>query len=211
MACRGGRTAGTTAAGEEIVCARQRRPSYARPVFRTGSRAVKMSQDYLGFKDARSLFARLQKGEAFHAHLQDRLRLVIPALALCALIAFASAAATAIFFLEISSWLVLPAFLLAAVVLAGSLFVQGLVFLSWLERRALALALGHRPRDGRGELPRVPWLLAALVLFIPLALLASLAPLVALVLAAAGALVPFLYARLDRAANSRLTRPRAAV
>jgi hypothetical protein len=42
-------------------------------------------------------------------------------------------------------------------------------------------------------------------------MLASVAPLVALVLIAAGALVPLLYVRLDRTGKSRLTRSRAAV
>lgn len=172
---------------------------------------MKKNQDYLGLKDARNLLARLQDGEPFRDHVQDRLRLVIPALALFALISLACAAATAISFADLSSWLTLPGFLLAPAVLVGSLYVQGLVFFSWLERRALALALGHRPRGPVGELPPVPWLLAAAALLVPLALLATLAPVVALVLVAAGALVPFLYVRLDRADKSRLTRPRAAV
>ncbi|HUF80122.1 MAG TPA: hypothetical protein VMN03_03230 [Burkholderiales bacterium] len=163
--------------------------------------------DHLGLKDARRLLARLQDGEAFRGYVQDRLRLVLPVFALAVLISFACAAATAISVIELSSWLALPAFLLAPVALAGSFYVQAVVFLLWVEGRALAQALGHRPRaGGMGELPRVPWL-AAPALFVPLALLASLAPLLTLVLVAAGALAPVLYVRFDRG----LTKVRVAV
>ncbi len=166
-----------------------------------------------GLNEVRGLAARLRDGAALRSHVQDRLRLVVPAFVLFALIAFACAAATAVFFANLSSWLALPGFLLAPVVLAGSLLVQGLVFLLWIEGRALAFALGHAPRGGGiGELPRIPWALAALLLLVPLAMLASVWPLAALVLAAAGALTPLLYARFDRApGKSRLTRSRAAV
>lgn len=161
------------------------------------------AQDFFGFEDARGLFTRLQQNEAFRRYLHKRLRLVVPAAALFALVSIACAAATAISFAELSTWLTLPGFLLAPVVLVGSLFVQGLVFLSWLERRALARALGRRPRDGVGELPPVPWALAALVVFIPLALLAVLSPLVAVALVAAAALVPLLYVRLESTPGKR--------
>ncbi|MGH8669799.1 MAG: hypothetical protein ACREUH_11265 [Burkholderiales bacterium] len=172
---------------------------------------IKKNQDHLALKDARNLLARLQEGEPFRDYVQDRLRLVLPALAVFVLVSLACAAATAVAFADLSSWLTLPGFLLAPAVLVGSLYVQGLVFFSWLEARALALALGHRPRGVVGELPPVPWLLAALALLVPLALLVTLAPVLAVVLAAAAAMVPFLYVRLDRSGKSRLTRPRAAV
>lgn len=185
-------------------CYRPRRPaSYAV--------AVKKSYDFLGLQDARGLLARLQDGQALRDHVQERLRLVAPSLAVFALIALACAGATAVFFADLSSWLALPGFLLAPAVLVGSLYVQMLVFLGWLDRRALALALGHAPRGGIAELARVPWPLVAVALFVPLLMLASVAPLVALVLIAAGALVPLLYVRLDRTGKSRLTRSRAAV
>lgn len=194
MVRRAGRTAGKRRPGEEIVLAPRRGASYAAAV------------DHLGLKDARRLLARLQDGEAFRGYVQDRLRLVLPVFALVVLISFACAAATAISILELSSWLALPAFLLAPLALAGSFYVQAVVFLLWVEGRALAQALGHRPRGGMGELPNVPWL-AAPALLVPLALLASLAPLLALVLVAAAALVPFLYVRFDRG----LTKARVAV
>jgi hypothetical protein len=173
---------------------------------------MRLNEDFLALKEAASVFARLRQGEAFRAHVQDRLRLVVPALAVFSLVALACGAATAVFFADLSSWLTLPGFLLAPAVMVGSLYVQALVFLSWLERRALAVALGHAPRGGMGELARVPWPLAAVLLLLPLLLLLRAWPLLGVVLIAAGALVPLLYARLDRLpAKSRLTRSRAAV
>ncbi len=170
----------------------------------------KIDQDFFGLRDARNLLARLREGEPFRAHVQERLRLVIPALAVSALLAAAGAAATAVFFADLSSWLALPGFLLAPAVLVGSLYLLGLVFLLWVERRALSHALGHRPRGGMGELPRVPP--GALLLVLPLLLLLAQWPVLAVTLLAAGALVPLLYARFDKGGRKPgLTRPRAAV
>ena len=96
---------------------------------------MKIDQDFFGLKDAGNLLTHLREGEPFRAHVQERLRLVVPALALYALVAAACAAATAVFFADRSSWLTLPGFLLAPAVLVGSLYLEGLVFLLWLERR----------------------------------------------------------------------------
>jgi len=107
----------------------------------------------------------------------------------------------------------LAGLLLAPVVLAGSLFVLLLVFFSWLEERSLARTLGHRTGRAPGKLarwlkkklrvelgkaPRVPWLLAAVFVVLPLALLVRLAPATAAVLVVLLALLPIGYARLDR-------------
>jgi hypothetical protein len=171
---------------------------------------MKIDQDFFGLKDAQNLLAHLREGEPFRAHVQERLRLVVPSLAVFALLAAAGAAATAVFLADLSSWLTLPGFLLAPAVLAGSLYLLGLAFLLWLERRALSLALGHKPRGGLGELPSLPP--GALLMLLPLLMLLAVWPLAAVVLIAAAALVPLLYARLDRGPRKpRLTRPRAAV
>jgi hypothetical protein len=173
---------------------------------------MKRNVDPLGLEQAQGLATRLRAGEAFREHLEERLRLVLPAFAVLGLVALACAMATAVFFADLSSWLALPGFLLAPVVLVGSLYVQGLVFLSWLESRALAMALGRTPGESLGELPSVPWPAAAALLFVPLALLLGVWPVLAVVLVAAGALVPLLYVRLDKAPRKRrLTRSRAAV
>jgi len=49
-----------------------------------------------------------------------------------------------------------------------------------------------------GKLPPVPWILATVVLFAPLAMLAYFALNVALVLIVLALLMPILYARFDR-------------
>jgi hypothetical protein len=171
---------------------------------------MKTDQDFFGLKDAQNLLARLQDGQPLRAHVQERMRLVVPALAVYALLAAACGAATAVFFADLSSWLTLPGFLLAPAVLVGSLYLLGLVFLLWVERRALSLALGHRPRGGLGELPRVPP--GALLVLLPALLVLAVWPLLAVTLLAAAALVPLLYARLDKGARkSGLTRSRATV
>lgn len=169
--------------------------------------------DLLALGEAGKLAERLREGEAFRGYLQQRLRLVLPAFAVFTLVALGCAAATAVFFADLSSWLTLPGFLLAPAVLVGSFYTMALVFLGWLERRALGHALGHAPRgDALSELAAVPWPLAAAMLGVPLAMLASVWPLLALPLVAAAAMVPFLYVRLDRSPHrSRLTRHRAAV
>lgn len=86
------------------------------------------------------------------------------------------------------------------------------MILSWIEGRALALELGHRHRRpsgasalwlskkfglDMGPLPPVPWFLAALVLFVPLALLAAAWLTCALVVILLGILMLVLYAKFD--------------
>jgi hypothetical protein len=75
--------------------------------------------------------------------------------------------------------------------------VQAYVFVSWLETRALAQALGHRlPR--RRNLPIVQSLLAALFVVTPLAMLSAVTPTIGLTIVALLIAAPFAYARLDR-------------
>jgi len=90
--------------------------------------------------------------------------------------------------------------------------VLGLVFFSWLEERSLARTLGRRTaRETKamrwirkklgadlGRLPRVPWLLSAVLLGIPFAMLLSAAPAIAVILIALLVAAPIAFARLDR-------------
>lgn len=151
---------------------------------------------YLGISDAAELAARLKHGEGLREYLSDHGRLVVAALAVFALASVACAAATLAFVAQLHGWLALPALLLAPVVFLGSFFVQSLVFFSWLEQRAVALALGRTPK-GPQVRPSVPWLLAVPVFFVPFLLLGSLAPDAALLLVALLALVPLVYVRLE--------------
>jgi len=174
----------------------------------------RVAQHLLGtLNDALALAQRYREAEGFRGYVRSRLRLVVPALALILLTGFACAMAAVLLFIGPRPLAALAGLLLAPVLLAGSLFVQLYVFFAWLEERALARSLGHRtgPAPGRfaawterklgadlGRLPRVPWVLAALFVFLPIAVLTQLAPKSAALLIVLLALAPILYARFDR-------------
>jgi hypothetical protein len=163
--------------------------------------------------EAQNLAHRFQEGEEFQLYVLERKRLVFPAVLVIVLISIACAAGTVVFLAGAHGLLTLLALVLAPVILIGSLFVQAYVFFSWIENRALARALRHRPKPAQGTpaarlsrklriemgpFPPVPWILAAVVLFAPLAMLAYFALNVALVLIGLAILLPILYARFDR-------------
>ena len=154
------------------------------------------------FADARNLAARFQNSQSFQDYVRWRMVLLLPAALVYLLISIACAAATVIFLAERHPLLALPGLILAPVILVGSLFVQGYVFLAWLEDRALAQALGRRRANkwgiDMGRMPRVPWAMAAVFVGVPLVLLAALALPAALALVVLGAAAPVVFARLDR-------------
>ena len=88
------------------------------------------------------------------------------------------------------------------------------MFFSWIEGRARAQALGHRPgpppgrlqrriekklRLSLGSMPDVPWLPAAIFVVLPLALLVASAPAAGMLVLLAAFAAPLVYARLDAA------------
>ena len=163
--------------------------------------------------DAQSLAIRYKEVEGFQLYVLERKRLVIPAVALIVFISIACATGVVVFLADAYSLLVLPALLLAPVILVGSLFVQLYVFFYWLENRALAQALGHRSKAAQGVLaawllkkfgvdmgapPPVPWILAAVMLIAPLVMLAYFALTAVLGMIVAAVLMPILFARFDR-------------
>jgi len=163
--------------------------------------------------DAQDLAIRYKKVEGLQFYVRERKRLVIPAVVLIVIISIACAAGVVVFLAEAYSLLVLPALLLAPVILVASLFVQMYVFFYWLENRALAHALGHRPKAAQGvpaawllkklgvdmgAPPPVPWILAAVVLFAPLVMLAYVELTAVVVLIVVAVLMPILFARFDR-------------
>ncbi len=164
------------------------------------------------FEDAQKLAERYQKGDAFKLYVAERMYLVIPAVVAFLLVSIVCTAATVVFLAGSRSWLMLPSLILAPLILIGSLFVQIYVFFSWLELRALARALGHaaKPAAGTpawlskipvmnsGNIPPVPWVLAAIFLLAPLVILAKLSWLAALALVVVAAVAPVLCWRLDR-------------
>lgn len=173
-----------------------------------------LGQQLLGpLDDAAGLIRRYRELDAFRDYLAARVRLVAPAFLLVVVTAIACGFTPIVLFLGTNAVAALVGLLLAPVALLGSLFVLSLVLFSWLEERSLAHALGHRtgPAAGKlvrwlkrklgadlGKAPRMPWLLGALFVAAPLALLATRTPALALVLVALLLAAPILYARLDR-------------
>jgi hypothetical protein len=161
-------------------------------------------------QDAMDLVRRFQEGQGFRGYVRERTALLVPIGLLVLLTSIGCAAATVLYLGGTRSLLVLLALLLVPFVLVGSLFVQAYVFASWLEGRALAKALHRRPPPGAiaarlrkagidmGSMPSVPWALAALFLVLPLAMLASVVPMLAWTLIALHILAPVVFARLDR-------------
>jgi hypothetical protein len=164
-------------------------------------------------KDALDLVNRFQQGELFRKYVEKRMWLVIPAAFLMLGTSLALGLAIVIFVGGTRPLMVLLSLLIAPLVLVGSLFVQGYVFLSWLECRALAKSLGRRAKRARGPavawiekhadadlgtLPPVPWPLAAIFLALPLLVLVMAAPALAFAVIVLQALAPVAFARLDR-------------
>jgi hypothetical protein len=148
-------------------------------------------------EDGVDLANRVQENRPFRNYLEQRAWLVAPAAVLILVASLACALGLVLFVGGTRPVLVLFSLVLAPFVLAGSVLVQAYVFVSWLETRALAQALGHRlPR--RRKLPIVQSLLAALFVVTPLAMLCSVAPKIGFTIVALLVAAPFAYARLDR-------------
>jgi hypothetical protein len=162
--------------------------------------------------NAQDLARRFREVEGIRFYVHERQTLVVAATLVIVLMSIACAVGVVVFLADRNSLLALLGILLLPVVLAGSFFVLAYVFFSWIEGRALARELGHRHRPPPGALalwlsrklgldmspfPPVPWLLAVLVLFVPLALLATAWLSAALTVILLGVLVPVLYAKFD--------------
>ena len=164
-------------------------------------------------KDAMNLANRFQKGELFQKYVVERMWLVVPAALLMLATSLALAFAIVMFVGGTRPLMVLLSLLLAPLVLVASLFVQGYVFLSWLEGRALAKSLGRRAKKGHGRVaalvqkhfdadlgsaPPVPWLLAGIVVLLPLFFLLMAAPVLAIAVIVLHAVAPVAFARMDQ-------------
>ena len=163
-------------------------------------------------KNAQDLAHRFRDVEGIRLYVNERMRLVVAAAFVIVLISFACAVGVVVFLADRHTLLALLGILLLPVTLAGSLFVQGYVFLSWIEGRALARALGQRHRSApgaaarwlakkfgldMGPFPPVPWVLSAIFLVGPFALLAASWPSAALVVIFLGIVMPVVYAKFD--------------
>ena len=174
----------------------------------------RLGQQLLGpLEDALGLVRRYRELESFQDYIGANLRLVAPACVLILVAGIACGLTPIMLLVGTRPIASLGGLLLAPVALVGSLFVLALVFFSWLEERALAKSLGHRTGRAPGGLarwirrklhvdlgkaPRVPWLLAALFVVLPLALLAGHAPVVGVLLIALLVAAPIVYARFER-------------
>jgi len=162
---------------------------------------------------AQNLAHRYREVDGFRFYVHERMTLLLPAVLAIALISIACAIGVVVFLADHHSLLALVGILLLPVVLAGSFLVQAYVFFSWIEGRALALELRmrHRPAPGpsakwlmrkfgldMGPFPPVPWLLAALFVVVPLALLSATWLSFAILAIFIGAVTPITYAKLER-------------
>ena len=160
---------------------------------------------------ALGLAQRVQDAPGLRAYVLARIGLIVPVGLLMLVTGIACAAGTVLFLGGTRPLFVLLAMLLLPFVLVDSLFVQAYTFFSWLESRALAKALQHRPAPrgalaGRlhklgidmGHMPPVPWALAAAFLLLPLAMLILVLPGIGFTLIVLHFLAPFAFARLDR-------------
>ena len=160
--------------------------------------------------DAQNLAHRFHDVDGFRLHVFERRKWVSAALLVMALIGIACAIGVVVFPADHHALLALIGILLLPVALVGSFAVQAYVFFSWLEGRALASALGNRHRAApgatalwlsrkfgldMGPFPKVPWVLAAIFLFLPLGLLAASWPSVAAVVILFGIVTPVAFAK----------------
>ena len=163
-------------------------------------------------KDAQELVRRFREVDGIRLYVQERQGPVLAAALVIVFISIACAVGVVVFLADRHSLLALLGILLLPVALAGSFFVMAFVFLSWIEGRALARELGHyhRPQHAvpaasfsgkvglyMGPVPPVPWLLAVMFLFVPLALLAVAWLSAALTVILLGILMPVVYAKFD--------------
>jgi hypothetical protein len=160
--------------------------------------------------EAMSIVRRYQEGRGLKAYVRDHMALIAPVVLLMAVTSLACAAATVLYLGGTRSFFVLLAIFLVPIVLAGSAFVQAYVYAAWLEDRALQKALRRKPvvtgpisarlheaGIDLGHVPPVPWVLAALFLGLPFAMLWAVVPKLAVLLIALHVIAPFAFARLE--------------
>ena len=162
--------------------------------------------------NAQALARRFREVDSIRYYVHEQRALVVAASLVIVLISIACAVGVVVFLADRHALLALLGVLLLPVVLPGSFVVLAYVFFSWIEGRALARELGprHRPARGApaewlskkfdlemGPFPPVPWLLAVLVVIVPLALLAAAWLSAALAVILLGILMPVLYAKFE--------------
>lgn len=156
--------------------------------------------------EAPGLLRRYQKGDAFRRYIDERVPLILPIAALFLIFSLATTTGAVVTIGGTRSFLVLLMLVLAPFLLAATFLVLSFVFFSWLENRSLARMLAKVKRPARttplrallAEAPRVPWLLVAVFILLPLALLAQLSLGAAALMLLVALAAPAAYAYLDR-------------
>ena len=161
------------------------------------------------FNEALNLVRRYEKGDAFRNHVHDRMSLVAPVLAANAVVSLALCIGV-IAQMDHGGLRAFIAVIALPIVLIGSALLQVYIFFSWLELRALRPMLSHdapsaggppwlaRFRSRLGKPPPMPWVSVAVLLLLPLILLAMASPKIALLAVLLAIATPIAYAHLDR-------------
>jgi hypothetical protein len=163
-------------------------------------------------RDARDFALKLQRDEVFRDYLAARIRRIVPVVFIFVLVSTVCAIGIMVYSVRmmpppVPLWVRACALLLGAGVWLGGVVAQVYIFFIWLEERAAKQnrrAQGVRVAVPRGVLAYLkysralpPWILVALCVVAPLAILAVNAPLTALLLACVAVLTPLLFKTLD--------------
>ena len=152
---------------------------------------------------------RYEKGDAFRNHVQERMNLVAPVLAVCVVVSLALCVGV-LGQMDHGGLRAFLAVIALPIVLIGSALLQIYLFFSWLELRALRpmLAHGAAPAGGPpwlaklraqlGKPPQVPWVPVGVILLVPLLLLVMTSWKIALLVVVLAIATPVAYAHLDR-------------
>src|SRR5262249_58386359 len=107
------------------------------------------------FSEAMNLVRRYEKGDAFRNHVRDRMNLVAPVMAVCAVISLALCVGV-MGQMDHGGLRGFLAIVSLPIVLIGSGLLQIYLFFSWLELRALQSMLPHRAPAAPGPPPPPP-------------------------------------------------------
>jgi hypothetical protein len=163
-------------------------------------------------RDARDLALKVQRDEVFREYFVNRIWVVIPVILVFVLVS--TVCAIGIMF-NAARWISPPVpvwyrgftLLLGAAVWLGGVVAQVYVFLIWLEERAAQksrLERGIQVAVPAGVLAYLkysralpPWILVALCVAVPMAILAYYSPFAALLLVSVAVLAPVIFKKLD--------------
>jgi len=163
-------------------------------------------------RDARDFVLKFQRDEVFRDYVVARIWAVMPVILVFVLVSTIGAIGLMFYVARllpppVPLWYRAFALLLGAAVWAGGVLAQVYVFLIWLEERAARK--NRREKRIRVKVPAgllaylkysralPPWILIAICVLAPLAILAVSAPLVALLVAGLGILAPVAFRKLD--------------